>query len=133
MPEATLDRLIAALKLALGAAVKDVRMSDRLTDSAACLVADEGGLDMHLERLLKQHGQIQSSALRILEINPQHPLIRTLADAANTDGTGDTLGDSAHLLFDQARIMEGEKLSDPGAFARRLAAVMTSALRGRAA
>lgn len=133
VPEATLDRLIAALKLALGAAVKDVRMSDRLTDSAACLVADEGGLDMHLERLLKQHGQIQSSALRILEINPQHPLIRTLADAANTDGIGDSLGDAAHLLFDQARIMEGEKLSDPGAFARRLAAVMTSALGGKAA
>ena len=133
VPAATLDHLIAALKLALGTAVKDVRQSDRLTDSATCLVADEGGLDMHLERLLKQHGQIQSSALRILEINPQHPLIRTLAEAANTDGTGDSLSDAAHLLFDQARIMEGEKLSDPGAFARRLAAVMTSALGGKAA
>ena len=133
VPEATLDRLIAALKLALGTTVKDIRASDRLTDSAACLVADEGGLDMHLERLLKQHGQIQSGALRILEINPQHPLIRTLADAANRDGTGDTMGDAAHLLFDQARIMEGEKLNDPGAFARRLANVMTSALGGKAA
>ena len=71
---------IALFKLSLGDAVKDVRSSERLTDSAVCLVADEGDMDMHLERLLKQHRQLDAAAKRILEINPSHPLIARLAD-----------------------------------------------------
>jgi molecular chaperone HtpG len=81
------DALIAFVKLALKDEVKDVRTSERLTDSAVCLVADEGDLDMHLERLLKQHNQIDQASLRILEINPRHALIRRLVAELETRGT----------------------------------------------
>jgi molecular chaperone HtpG len=120
--------LIALLKLSLGETVKDVRASERLTDSAVCLVADEGDLDMHLERLLKQHKQLSQAAKRILEINPRHALIRRLADLAGRDGAAASLGDFAWLLLDQARIVEGETLPDPAAFAQRLSSVLARGL-----
>ena len=81
-PPEKLASLIAVFKLTLGDAVKDVRISERLTDSPVCLVADEGDMDMHLERLLKQHRQLDTAAKRILEVNPSHPLIRRLTDLA---------------------------------------------------
>jgi molecular chaperone HtpG len=116
--------LIAAFKLALGDQVKDVRTSERLIDSPVCLVADEGDVGMHLERLLRQHQQTGQKAPRILEVNPRHPLIRQLATEATTDGAADRLVDTAWLLFDQARIVEGEVLPDPASFARRLSKVL---------
>ena len=119
-----MGELLALLKMTLGEEVKDVRPSDRLTDSAVCLVADEGDLDMNLQRLLKQHGQLDQAFPRILEINPGHELIRGLAEAAKEKGAADTLADAAHLLLDQARILEGEPLPDPAAYAKRMAAVM---------
>jgi molecular chaperone HtpG len=125
-PAGELDTLIAALKLALGDLVKDVRPSERLTDSAVCLVAAEGDMDMYLERILRQHRQLDPAMAtpRILEINPRHPVIRGLAARA-ADGD---ISDAAHLLLDQARIVEGEPVVDPAAFARRLSAVMASGL-----
>jgi molecular chaperone HtpG len=120
--------LIALFKLSLGDAVKDVRASDRLTDSAVCLVADEGDLDMHLERLLKQYNQRSDTAKRILEINPRHPLVARLAVLVGKDGAADALGDFAWLLLDQARILEGEQLPDPSAFARRMSTVLEKGL-----
>jgi molecular chaperone HtpG len=120
--------LIALLKLSLGDAVKDVRASVRLTDSAVCLVADEGDLDIHLERLLKQHRQLSAEAKRILEINPRHPLIARLAELAGKEGAADELRDFAWLLLDQARIVEGEALPDPAAFARRMSGVLAKRL-----
>jgi molecular chaperone HtpG len=130
-PEDALGSLVKAFRAALGDAVKDVRASERLTDSPVCLVADEGDMDMHLERLLKQHRQLDASATRILEVNPSHPLIRRLAERAEAAGDGAAeegvsggLDDAAWLLLDQARIVEGEQLPDPAAFARRLSSVM---------
>jgi molecular chaperone HtpG len=120
--------LVALLKLTLGDAVKDVRPSERLTDSAVCLVADDGDMDMHLERLLKQHKQLDRAARRILEINPGHPLVRALAGRAASPGATDDLADAAWLLLDQARIVEGEPLPDPVGFARRLAGLMAKGL-----
>jgi molecular chaperone HtpG len=124
------DALIAFVKLALKDEVKDVRASERLTDSPVCLVADEGDMDMHLERLLKQHNQIDQASTRILEINPKHALIQRLAAELETQGAvaadaaeGDApppLEEAARLLLDQARILEGEPLPDPSAFAGRL-------------
>jgi molecular chaperone HtpG len=125
---AKLASLIAIFKLALGETVKDVRSSERLTDSAVCLVADEGDLDMHLERLLKQHRQLDSGAKRILELNPQHPLIARLAASVGESGASEQLSEFAWLLLDQARIVEGEQLPDPSAFARRLAALLERGL-----
>ena len=123
---AGLDALIAAAKLALGETVKDVRGSDRLTESPVCLVADEGDMGIHLERLLRQHQQGSGEAPRILELNPRHALIRSLAEKAKQEGA--SLADSVWLLFDQARIMEGETPSDPQAFARRLSAALEKGL-----
>lgn len=125
--DAGTDALVAYLKLALKDAVKDVRTSERLTDSAVCLVADEGDLDIHLERILKQHRQIDRASKRILEINPRHKLIRSLARALDAKGSkpdAQPIEDAAWLLLDQARILEGERVSDPAAFARRLTALV---------
>ncbi|MGH7113237.1 MAG: molecular chaperone HtpG, partial [Stellaceae bacterium] len=127
-PPAKLASLIAIFKLALGDAVKDVRSSARLTDSAVCLVADEGDVDMHLERLLKQHRQLDTAAKRILELNPSHKLIERLAATVGETGASDQLGEFAWLLLDQARIIEGEQLPDPPAFARRLAELLERGL-----
>jgi molecular chaperone HtpG len=120
--------LIALFKLSLGDAVKDVRASDRLIDSAVCLVADEGDIDMHLERLLRQHRQFNDTSKRILEINPRHPLIARLAVLVGKEGAADALGDFAWLLLDQARILEGEQLPDPSAFARRMSTALEKGL-----
>lgn len=122
--DAAVAGLIAALKAALEDEVKDIRASTRLTDSAVCLVADEAGLDLHLERMLRQHEKLTGLSPRILEINPAHPLIEALAARAGAADTDGTLADAAHLLLDQARILEGEALADPAAFAQRLNAMM---------
>ena len=126
-PAPGIDSLVAFVKLTLRNEVKDVRASERLTDSAVCLVADEGDIDMHLERLLKQHRGLDQTAVRILEINPKHPLIRRLSARLEAKGAEDgesggqsPLEEAARLLLDQARILEGEPLPDPAAFARRL-------------
>ncbi|WP_142849005.1 molecular chaperone HtpG [Telmatospirillum sp. J64-1] len=126
-PAKDMDTLIAALKLALGEQVKDVRPSERLTESAVCLVSDQGEMSLHLERLLRQHQQLGQGAPRILEINPRHALIRRLAEKAGSEGAGG-IEDAAHLLLDQARILEGETLPDPAAFARRMAAALEKGL-----
>ena len=120
--------VVALVKQHLGDAVKDVRASERLTDSAVCLVADEGGLDLHLERLLKAQGQLQATQGRILEINPKHALIRAIAKEAKAAGAADRLADVSALLLDQALIVEGESLPDPAAFSRRMAAIMAKGL-----
>jgi molecular chaperone HtpG len=127
-PPSEIGALVALFRLALQDAVKDVRVSQRLTDSAVCLVADEHDLDIHLERLLRQHNQLDQTAKRILEINPDHPLIRALAADVPKQGAADRLGDVAQLLLDQARITEGDPVSDPAAFARRLNAALVKAL-----
>ncbi len=128
-PPAGVEALAAALKEALGEAVKDVRASKRLTESAVCLVAGEGDLDMHIERLLRQHRQLGAAVPRVLEINPKHPLILSLASlAAAGDGGKEALGEAAFLLLDQARILEGEPVADASAFARRMTAMMERGL-----
>ena len=123
-PPEDIKLLVDKLKTSLGDAVADVRVSDRLTGSPVCLVADEGGMSLHLARLLKQHGENPGMAIRkVLEINPKHALIKRLKDA-----DGDTLTDAAFLLLDQARIVEGETVPDPAAFARRLSAFVERGL-----
>ncbi|MCF8473320.1 MAG: molecular chaperone HtpG [Emcibacter sp.] len=124
-----MEALIGVLKTNLEGAVKDVRLSHRLTDSAVCLVADEGDMDIHLQRILQQHQQLDQSTLRVLEINADHALIKTIAEAAMKDGSIDALKDASSLLLDQARIMEGELPEDPVAFAGRLSKMMTSGLK----
>jgi molecular chaperone HtpG len=122
-----LGRLLAFLKLTLAKAVKDVRSSARLADSPVCLVAAEGDLDLNLERLLHAHGQVEKASPRILEVNPRHPVIHKLAERLQK-GQGAEVEDVAWLLFEEARLVEGEGLQDAAGFTRRLAAVMQRAL-----
>ncbi len=122
------DALIALLRLTLKDAVKDVRSSARLEASAVCLVADEGDMDMHLERLMKQHRQVDLAAKRVLEVNPRHPLIAGLAKRLSDKGSAEDVTEAAWLLLDQARIVQGEAVSDAGAFARRLDAALLKAI-----
>jgi molecular chaperone HtpG len=115
-----IKRLIAKLKIGLGDEVKDVRLSRRLRDSAVCLVADEQGVDLRLERFLKQHSQVDRLSKRVLEINGRHELIKRMAGSAKDEAKSQELDELAHLLLDQARIIEGEPIPDPGAFSRRM-------------
>ncbi len=108
------------LRGALGDRVKDVRVSSRLTDSASCLVSDEGEISGHLERLLKQAGQTAPARKPILEVNTSHPLVAPLkVDATRAEQW-------AILLFDQAVLAEGGQLEDPAGFVRRLNDLLVS-------
>jgi molecular chaperone HtpG len=106
--------LVAKVKTALGERVKDVRVTFRLIDSAACLVSDEHEMSGHLQRLLKAAGQKAPEARPVLELNPMHPLIERLK------GTDVDLSEWAELLFDQALLAEGGQLNEPAAFVRRV-------------
>ena len=109
--------------------MQDVRESKRLTDSAVCLVAGENDIDMNLQRLLKQQGQLDAVQPRVLELNPNHALVSGLAARTGESGIADVLKDAAHLLLDQARIVEGEPVDDPAAYARRMSGVMANAFK----
>ncbi len=105
---------------AIAGKASDVRVTHRLTESAACLVADRHGMSTNLERLLKAAGQHVPSTRPILEINPNHPLVQRLKDEPD----GERFTDWSHLLFDQAVLAEGGQLDDPAAFVKRLDALL---------
>ncbi len=110
--------ILAAIKGALGARVSDVRVSQRLTDSPACLVAQGAGPDRELERLLARQSQ-RSAVKPILEINTRHPIVRAVS-AAKLGQRQAEVADLAELLLDQAHILDGEVPDDPAAFAARV-------------
>jgi molecular chaperone HtpG len=120
------NNLIAFIKETLGEAVSDVRPSDRLTDSAVCLVASEFGPDRQLEKLLTSAGRLKTAAKPILEINPRHDMIVALASLSDDDRTFKQ--DAAHLLFDEARLLDGDRPADPRLFSDRLARVLMRSL-----
>jgi len=119
---------LAFLKNTLGDAVAEVRASERLTDSAVCLVAPDKGLDRGLEKLLAGAGRLTAASKPILEVNPRHALIAALS------GLGDDQGafkeDAAHLLFDEARVLEGDRPADAKLFSERLARVLEKSVKG---
>ncbi|KLN62539.1 heat shock protein 90 [Kiloniella spongiae] len=126
--KAELGALLGYMKLTLEGEVKDIRSSERLTDSAVCLVADEGDMDIHLERILRSHKQVDEASKRVLEINPKHDLVKRLSDLIKKDGAAKELEDIAWLLLDQARILEGQIPSDAATFAQRMSRVMGKGL-----
>ncbi|HSI28696.1 MAG TPA: molecular chaperone HtpG [Methylophilus sp.] len=108
--------LVERIKAALGDAVKEVKVTHRLTDSPACLVAGEHDLSGNLARILKAAGQQAPESKPILEVNPAHRLVEKLQ--AETDDA--KFADYAHVLFDQALLAEGGQLEDPASFVRRI-------------
>jgi molecular chaperone HtpG len=110
------------VKAALGERVAEVRASQRLTDSAACLVAGGHGPDRELNRLLTRQGH-GTAAKPILELNMRHALVGALAQA-KTAGRDQELADLSALLLDQAQILDGELPDDPAAFAARLSRLL---------
>ena len=129
------DMLIARIKTNLGEQIADVRLSSTLTESPACLVADENGMDIQMERLMKAHNKDFQGAPRILELNPDHDLVAALnkmADAKSGSKENGLVDDASHLLFDQAQILEGRMPSDLTAFSKRMTRVMASSIMGDA-
>ena len=112
------DAVVAAVKAALGERVSDVRASQRLTDSAACLVAKGGGFDRELERLLARHNRGAGSK-PILELNMRHPIVQAVAHAKEA-ARDDEIADLSALLLDEATILDGAVPDDPAAFAARV-------------
>ena len=120
--------LLAYIKQTLESEVAEVRASDRLTDSVACLIAPEFGPDRQLEKMLAAHGRLSERAKPILEVNPTHPLTVSLAGKLRNGADTGLVEDSAHLILDEARLLEGGQVEDPPAFAARLRRVLEKAL-----
>ncbi|MEV4416148.1 molecular chaperone HtpG [Catellatospora sp. NPDC049609] len=120
-PAAEYDALLAWMGTRLAEKVKQVRLSTRLTTSAACLVSDAFDASPALEKLYRAMGQDLPQTKRILELNPQHPLVEKLRAAHGERGDDDTLAETAELLHAMAVLAEGGALDDPAGFTRRLA------------
>ena len=124
------SHLLAKLKELLAEDLADVRLTSRLTDSAACLVADEGGMSPQLERMLAAMGQPLPDQKRILELNPDHAVTDAMSQLAAKPGTDERLKDFGEMLIDQALIAEGSPLKHPARFAKRVTETMARAATG---
>jgi len=121
----TKEKLVEFCKNTLGEAVKDVIISKKLTSSPVCISVGEGDMDIRMERFLIEQKQLQKSTSKILEINPDHPVMKNIAKAATgVDGNMAKAEDLVWLLFDQACILEGEPVVDVNNFSRRLVGIM---------
>ena len=116
----TFKPLLERLQAALEGRTKEVRVTTRLVDSPACLVTESGDMSAHLARLLKQAGQVAPEVKPILEVNPEHALVKKLESSTHFD-------DLAHILFDQALLAEGGQLEDPAAYVRRVNSLLLNA------
>ncbi|QNP50058.1 molecular chaperone HtpG [Diaphorobacter aerolatus] len=113
----TFKPTLARLKQALNNEVEDVRVTTRLVDSPACIVVQDGGMSAQLARMLKQAGQPIPQSRPVLEVNPEHPLVKKLEGSVHFD-------DLAHILFDQALLAEGGMPEDPAAYVKRVNALL---------
>ena len=127
--EKSVEPLINLLKEKLKEKVKDVRVSSRLTDSPVCLVSDEGAMDPQLEKILQQHNQLnQGLSLKVMEINPQHKLIKKLAKMSKDKASIGEVENISILLYEQSKILDGEKPSDPVEFSKKLIETITTSI-----
>ena len=123
------EPLINLLKEKLKDKVKDVRISSRLTDSAVCLVSDEGAMDPQLEKILQQHNQLnQGLSLKVMEINANHKLIKKLSKMSKDKNKIGEVENISILLYEQSKILDGEKPSDPIEFSKKLINTIYSAI-----
>ena len=122
-PQEPADNLIELFKKELGSKVKDVKYSGKLTESPVCLSIAEGDMDMRMERFLRENKQLPHETAKILEVNKEHPLIKALSGKPNAETS-----DIINLLFDQAMILEGEKLPNARDFTQRLNKLLEKAV-----
>jgi molecular chaperone HtpG len=128
-PTVDVATLLAFFKQTLGDEVSDVRVSDRLAESPACLVATENAPDRRLEKMLAEHGRLDAISRPVFEVNPNHDLVASLARQFKDNADKSLVEDAAWLLLDEARLMDGDRLGDPSAFAARLRRVLSRAAR----
>ncbi len=122
--------LLESMQTALDEVVSEVRFSSRLKDSAAVLVAGEGGMSAHLERMLRRSGQEVPTQKRVLELNPDHGIVAGLKKLHDVDAASPRVGDFAELLLGQAMLAEGAAPRDPSRFSKLLAELMSEAVQG---
>jgi molecular chaperone HtpG len=121
---------ISWMQSKLGEHVKEVRISGRLVDSPACLVADSGDMSANLERLMRAMGQEVPATKRILELNATHPLIEHLSKRYEADKDTEELGRTAEMVYQLALLAEGGELQDPAGFSKQVASVLSNSLKG---
>jgi molecular chaperone HtpG len=119
------EKLLKRMKDALGERVEDVRVTNRLTDSPACIVLNEHDMAMHMQRILKEAGHELPSSKPILEINPDHPIVNKL----RAEKSKKKFADWSDILFDQALLAEGGQLEDPAGFVAKLNKMLVSIAR----
>jgi molecular chaperone HtpG len=118
----TAEKLIKRMKKALGDKVEDVRVTNRLTDSPACIVISEQDMAMHMQRIMKEAGHAMPSSKPVLEINPDHPIVKKL----DVEKSKKKFDDWSDILFDQAILAEGGQLEDPASFVSKLNKMLVS-------
>ena len=116
------EKLIKRMKKALDEKVEDVRVTNRLTDSPACIVISEQDMAMHMQRILKEAGHAMPSSKPVLEINPDHPIVKKL----DVEKSKKKFDDWSDILFDQAILAEGGQLDDPASFVSKLNKMLVS-------
>lgn len=114
--ENTFESMVKQVEETLKDKIKSARISHRLTDSPACIVADQNDMSSHMQRLLQAAGQAMPMGKPIFELNPTHPLINQLKDEADDE----RFSEWVHILFDQSVLAEGGQLQDPATFVKRL-------------
>jgi molecular chaperone HtpG len=117
--------MIKRMKEALKDKADDVRVTNRLTDSPACIVLNEQDMAMHMQRILKEAGHELPSTKPVLEINPDHPIVKKLGAAKSKK----KFADWSDILFDQALLAEGGQLEDPASFVAKLNNMLVSIAR----
>jgi len=105
--------LLELIKNRLDSKIKEVRFSNRLTDSACCLVADDYGMNANMERIMKAMNQAVPESKRVLELNPDHPIVRVMGEMYKANANDERLLDYVDLLYDQALLTEGSPIKDP--------------------
>lgn len=114
------EKLTSCFKEILGDLVKEVKISKKLTSSPACLAVDSAAMDIRMERFLIEQKQLSGAMAKILEINPDHQIIKKINQSIEKSDVNEETKDLVKLLFDQACIIEGQPVNDPGAFSKRL-------------
>ncbi len=130
-PEASPEALVGLLDLfrnRFSEEIKEVRLSKRLRESPCCFVADEHGLSSYMEKMMKAAGQAMPASKKILEVNPSHSLIKSLAEQKNKNANEQVLNDWVDVLYDTALLAEGSPLKNPGDFSKKLTKIMEMAV-----